>query len=259
MKTLVIYLLLCVGLFAQATKVGGSGTSKVGGSGTSKVTGVVAAGPVSISALTEGNDSDGTSSATTASVSPGSNKLLLLSVSSFRGDSTDPAAPTVTGNGLTWVQVATTLYDSTSSSRRRVSLFRALGASPSAGVITIDFAGANQGVIQWLLSECSNVDTSGTNGSGAVVQSAATNSGGSPAGTTLAAFGSANNATYFTAGWLGVVTSTAGTGFGNLEEIQDAAQITTSSEFRNDNDTTPDMTCSPSASNGGIGIEIKRI
>lgn len=44
MKYLILYLMLSVGLFAQSTKVGGSGTTKVGGSGTTKVT-VASGGP----------------------------------------------------------------------------------------------------------------------------------------------------------------------------------------------------------------------
>lgn len=38
MKTIFLFLALSVGLFAQSTKVGGSGSSKVGGSGSTKVT-----------------------------------------------------------------------------------------------------------------------------------------------------------------------------------------------------------------------------
>jgi len=99
---------------------------------------------------------------TTASVTPGANKLQLLYV--WSQAAVAPNAPTVTGNGLTWVQVATIVFGTT----RRLTLFRALGASPSAGTISIAFAGQSQTAGLWRLTEFAGVDTSGTNGSGAI-------------------------------------------------------------------------------------------
>ncbi len=127
---------------------------------------------ISISNVIANNNSTGVSSATTASITPGSNNLMLATVSSRTTITTNPNVPTLTGNGLTWVQIATINWDSDSSSRKATTLFRALGASPSSGAVTIDFAGQTQGQIYWIIDEVTGMDTSGTNGSGAIVQSA---------------------------------------------------------------------------------------
>ena len=88
--------------------------------------------------LTSGSDVIAGTSATTESISPGANKLILASVSSRRNDSVDPLAPSLSGNGLTWVQVNSIVYDTTSTSRRTITTFRAMGSSPSSGAVTID-------------------------------------------------------------------------------------------------------------------------
>jgi len=117
---------------------------------------------VSVTNLTTGTDTDGNSSASTASVSPSANKLELLTVSSMTNISADPNQPTISGNGLTWVAVSSTIYDTTSSSRRRVTLFRASGQGPTTGALSISFGGQNQTDVAWVLDEATNVDSSGT-------------------------------------------------------------------------------------------------
>lgn len=112
------------------------------------------------------SDTDATS-ASTASISPTSNALVLAWVFTGRAAGTPPA-PTLSGNGLTWVQVATILD---ASSELRLTLFRAMGASPSAGAVTIDCGATTIVAWLWSIVEFTGVDTSGTNGSGAVVQS----------------------------------------------------------------------------------------
>ena len=80
-----------------------------------------------------------------------------------------PNTPTATGAGLTWVQVATVAYSGAST--RRLTVFRAAGASPSAGAVTFDFAGQTQGSFAWSIIQFAGADEGGTNGSAAVVQS----------------------------------------------------------------------------------------
>jgi len=124
-------------------------------------------------AITFANVTSGTGEGTsvdTASVTPASNKLQLLAIASRRGDSTDPTSPTVSGCGLTWVEIASIVFDTSGSSRRALFLFRALGASPSTGAITISHASTTN--FTWILDQVTDNDASGTNGSGAIVQSA---------------------------------------------------------------------------------------
>ena len=73
----------------------------------------------------------------TASHTPAPNTLQLLEVVARTNISVDTVQPTVTGNGLTWVLVNDIVYDTTSSSRKRLSVFRAMGSSPSTGACTI--------------------------------------------------------------------------------------------------------------------------
>lgn len=129
--------------------------------------------------LTSGTGTASTS-AVTASVAPTGNALVVATFLSSLA--AGPAAPTVTGNGLTWVQVDTSAYHTTNG--RRLTAFRAMGASPSAGAITASWGATSQTSFQWSVVECTGVDTSGTNGSGAVAQSASATSG-TGTGTTI--------------------------------------------------------------------------
>lgn len=219
---------------------------------------------VSAANLTTGEDSDGGSSETTASITPSANKLILASVTSRTGISTDPVEPTITGCGLTWVKVATAVYDTTGSSRRRITLFRAMGSSPSTGSLTIDHAGQAQTDVVWTVDEITNADTSGTNGSGAIVQSVANTDETQTTGTltvTLAAFANTNNATYGTFANFGDIaqTTSAGSGFTKVgEKLATTTNLHIASEFKATNDTTVDLTFSNATSQlGGIAIEIK--
>lgn len=103
--------------------------------------------------------------------------------------------PTASGNGLTWVQAGTVLYNDIASPGKRLTLFRAMGASPTSGAVTIDFSGNSQSGIAWSIFEFDGVDTSGSDGENAVAQvvSEAQDSQASPYTLTLAAFGSVDN------------------------------------------------------------------
>lgn len=221
---------------------------------------------VSISNLTASYSTGTISSAVTASISPSSNALILLSVMSRRGDSTEPSVPTVTGNGLTWVNITSIYYDTASTSRKKLSLFRAMGSSPTSGTVTIDFSGENQTDIFWTIDEATNVDTSGTNGSGAVVQSATAKEDAGDGGlltVTLGAFSSTNNATYgtFTSDNGGGSAITVGSGFTLLNEQHPVGLQETLTEWNVGNDTTVDATTPSSAGQctGGIAVEIKAL
>lgn len=122
---------------------------------------------ISVSLLTEGFDNDGGTSSTTASISPGANKLILLGVVAGHTGGAAQVPSSVTGNGLTWVLI--TSFD-IASTNLYVSLWRAMGASPSSGAVTINFSSAMHNCI-WQITEWDGVDTSGTNGSGAIAAS----------------------------------------------------------------------------------------
>lgn len=217
---------------------------------------------ISITSLTSGTDTDGGSSSATASITPSSNKLILLSVYSRTGITAEPNEPTVSGNGLTWVKINGIYFDTTSSSRKKITLFRAMGSSPSTGAITINFAGQNQTDVYWMVEEVTGMETSGTNGSGAIIQSATRKEESWSGGTitaTLAAFASTDNATFGTfLADRGAGTSTVGSGFTALQRIDDSFNNMLD-EYKNTNDTSVDATfdAGTGLSAGGIAIEIK--
>ncbi len=198
--------------------------------------------------LTSSANTTDATSWTTASISPTANRLVLAAVSSSLA--AGPAVPTLTGNGLTWVQVNSRTY----AGNRRVTVFRAMGASPTTGTVVIDFAGVTQLAAAWIFSEYDGVDTSGTNGSGAIVQSViATGTSAAPAAT-LAAFGSTSNATY---GAFSVNNTSGFTGeFAEVADVNVSGLGSLMAEWRNDNDTSVTATCT-SGDWGVVAIEIK--
>ncbi len=213
---------------------------------------------ITCTSLTHGSNVTGVSSATTASISPTTNQLVIITINS-RNATVDPNQATVTGCGLTWVQIVSNNYDNTGSQKRETML-RALG-TPSSGTLTIDFASQVQSDIHWTVDTFTGMDTSGTNGSGAIVQNAV-NQDRTGAGTsltaTLSAFGSTNNATY----GVGVIgntgeTITQGTGFTKIDTETGGTNLTTFSQFRNDNSTSVGYSVSVAGELGVIGVEIK--
>ena len=205
-----------------------------------------------------GSGTNGTSYAT-GSQTPTASELQLLAVTAQAGAGSPE--PTVSGCGLTWVAIRSVAYnDVGGDDKSRLTLFRALG-TPSTGVLTIDFGAASQAQCGWSWSEHAGIDTGGTNGSGAVVQSADNHVESNTTVTvTLAAFDSANNGTYGCFGQRdGTAAWTQGTGFTELGEWAggDTPGMSAQSEWRNDNDTGVDATSDQTADLAGIAVEIK--
>ena len=205
--------------------------------------------------LTTSSSGAGGSSFNTASISPTANSLVLVATRSNVG--TTPNIPTITGASMTWVEITNTLF---SSDNGQISLFRSLSSSPGSGALTIDFAGQSQDQIHWQISEFANVDRSGTNGSGAIVQSTTTTASSVTTITaTLSAFSSVNNATYGCIGANNTKVFTAGSGFTELGQNNDNSR-SIEAEWKNSNDTSVDWTVGANADNfGAIAIEIKNI
>lgn len=204
------------------------------------------------------SDTDATSYAT-ASVSPGGNRLILLAVASHKTDTASPNAPTASGNGITWVEVVTFLHDAAGADRSRITLLRGMVAAPSAGAVTIDFAGQTQHACLWSVEEFDGVDTSGTDGSGAVVQNGTQDSQGTSALlVTLAAFGSTDNAGYGCFNKQANPSSfTVGSGFTLLGNVASTAPVHRLSSEWKLNDNTVDGTAGSTNQGGGIAIEVK--
>lgn len=209
---------------------------------------------ISASSIIASSSSTDATSYNTESVSPTANRLYLLGIINF-GNSPDATEPTVTGASMTWTKVVTLQRANTTA---RVTIFRSLSASPGTGALTIDFGGVTQANCGWHLSEFTGIDTSGTNGSGAIVQSGS-NEAAAPNSSltvTLSAMSSTDNASY------GVMREGAGnavnegSGFTELSEVGvEGAQ--TQAEWKL-NDNTVDWSYSSSAGASiGAACEIK--
>ena len=203
--------------------------------------------PITQALLTSGSGTNA-SVFTPASITPSANKLIKVSVTSVRF-AAPPAAPTISGNSITYVQIRSIAL----GNWQRLTVFRAMG-SPTSGSPTITF-GATQDSCDWVFGEFGGVDTSGSNGSGAVRQdNEASVSNSESVEVPLGAFGAAGNAT---AGAFLLSSAPAniipGSGF---TEIADLGELQT--EWRVDNDQTVDVTWVGSRNAVGVAIEIKQ-
>ncbi len=217
---------------------------------------------ISATDLAEGGASSANiKTATTQSIAPGANQLILAWIVNTNNQT--PDVPTLSGNGLTWVLTSTAVWNAGKPTfLDRITLFRAMGASPTPGTVTITFS-SGQESIAWSIVEFSGVDTSGTNGSGAVVQTATgTDDAAGPSGLTItlpSAIGSGNA----TAGGFGNAGALAasispGTGYTAFSEVYlSGPQSDLRAEWRPDGNATVNATQSGSFPMGGIAIEIR--
>ena len=195
---------------------------------------------ISFSHLDGGNNASPGSSVNTGSITPGSNKLVLVSIASgFSGGGL--ITPTISGCSMTWELVAS---DGSNTAGMESFIFRGMASSPTTGALTIDYGGVSRNFVKWSVDEGTGMDTSGTNGSGAIIQSNTNfiDSGASTGITvTLGAFANSGNATfgtvtYSTAG----DTVTVGSGFTQL--FNDTTTRVQVVEWKNSSDTSVDWT-----------------
>ena len=213
--------------------------------------------------LTAGADTTDANSFPTASVTLLANRLILAAIGNSKA--TTANVPTLSSTGATWVQIAT-LETTTGGGFRRATLFRTMVSSDQTGVITIGFAGVIQAGAMWSIDQFTGVDTSGTNGSGAVVQNATAidDSGTATSLTiTLAAFADAVNNTSY---GMGIVARSAaedlvpGTGFVQLADVGHSSPIMSLlSEWKSPvgEDISVDFTWTTAAAACGIAVEVK--
>lgn len=199
--------------------------------------------------LTASSDSTDATSYTTASVTLVTGRLYLLSVENSHGTSAT-AVSSITG-GPTFTSRSTTQYN---SSLNRVSIWSAVPTSDYTGTLTIDFGATTQTGCVWSLNEFSGVDTASNDG---IVQQAVGTGSSGTALSTLAAFGSANNATFAAHGHAAATASAPGSGFTELSDTTAATPAQAlCTDWRVDNDTTADATFT-SAQWGSCAVEIK--
>lgn len=206
--------------------------------------------------LTSGADAADATSYTTASITPTANRLVLA-FTMVNDTGANPSQPTLSGNGLTWIFAADRVWD---SSRRRITVFRAMTASPSAGIVTIDCGATTHEGCGWSINEFAGIDTGGTHGSAAVIQSLSNFDDGVPETleVTLGAFGDAANATFGAFAIDGISHSVVqGAGFTELSDDELTGGVgTIYTEWRNDNDISVDISWTTGDDCAGMAVEI---
>lgn len=198
----------------------------------------------------------GTAVIASGSYTPTANALLLAFIAN--GQSFGPPVSTVVGNGLTWVFIARA-QGGGGTGPCNIEVWRAMGSAPTVGAVTATFAGNVASAIIRIV-QLTGVDTSGTNGSGAIVQSVTSNSAGAanPAVTLAAISGGGKNTVIGVndtsgatgsqpeAGWL-LDTNTSASANGNMVAVYQKLST----------DNTIVITNPTVAGYGMIGLEIK--
>ena len=181
----------------------------------------------------------------TVSVTPTSEVLIAIQC----GDAATVTISGITGCGLTWTQVASVLTD-WGSGNYRDFLWKGIGTA-SAGQITVTFA-VNPGTANYIIS-----NVAGHNTAGMIVQSVTATGSSSTAAATLAAFADAGNATFAFVNQNQNDGVTPGTGFTELnEQIRASFTVSSQTQWRADNDTSPDATFATSNPWSIIAVEI---
>jgi hypothetical protein len=193
-----------------------------------------------------------------SSIAPAPNTLVTVAVTTHNATAAAPV-PTLSGGGMaSWDVVATTTYDVVGTPKKRITIFRAMSALPGSGPITIT-SSVTLSDCQWIVSQWSGVDAGGTNGSGAIVQTA---SNAADAVTTLAVplapFANPNDVAYGVFGVnSNVVAVTPGAGFTEIDE-QPSTESTAADLFAEWGVNLPTIGASWATKNAGaLGVEIK--
>jgi len=212
--------------------------------------------PVSIINLVENFSNTDATSYATASVNVTAGDLILVAVTNSKGST--PDTPSISGVGTTFALVHATngivVYDA-AGTQRKLTLLYGIVPSTTSGAITIGFGANTQTGCAWSVGKATGHDASGT-----IVQSAKNNADGTtPLTVTLAAFASADNATYGAFAISGSNTPSVGTGFTELGRATSTTpEMVIFTEWKATNDTSVDFSIGGTVpETGGIAIEIK--
>jgi hypothetical protein len=223
-------------------------------------------GASSLSAITKAtiHSSTDASSYSFAPITANNAKLYVVFLGTSIGSGTAPAATGIAGAGLSFTEIGAAggrLYSGGSGGGvRRVQAWRALVASgATTGAITINLA-AVATAMDAVLLEFSGADTSGTNGSGAIVQSVVNNLNSTTSLTLpMAAFGSSANrpAAFFSHRVQEATTEELG--YTELDDASHGSPSTgTQCEWHASTpENTPSASWTTAGDAGGFAIEVK--
>ncbi len=218
-------------------------------------------GAITMNLLTSGCDTTNQSTYISASFTPTANALVLASTSAIRVGGPVPNLPALTGNSLTWTSQRQVNFNTAGTPTQRLGLWRDLYASPTTGSLTMNYGDNIDGAC-WSVFEFAGVDTSGTHGSGAFLQSTGNQgSGGTTTNGDLAAFSDAvNNVALLIVGLNSAqdVIPEVGGAWAQIHDVNhDTPGHTLFSEWRTGEDLTPRATWGAAATQGNSVFEIK--
>lgn len=208
--------------------------------------------------LTSGFSTGDASFYDTGSISPASNRIILAIGATLRNTVDIPSVPSLVGNGLTWIQIISQTWDHAGTDRGRISLFRAVGPSPSSGVLRFTYS-ETQRRHTWAVIELGSLDIGG-GGADGIVQAASNKLAASlTPSVSLGAFSDIVN------GVIGVThfdgptnpTVTPGVGFGEIIEQANSEGGGIQVQFAPVNISPVDWTLSLSQETGNIGVELR--
>jgi len=235
-----------------SARIGGTAITQTA---TVQVTAQTAA-PITQALLTSGNNAANQRVYTTAAIAPAPQALVTVAVLMRR--SAGALSPTITGGGMpAWQTVATLDFDTQGAPTKRLTVFRAMSAAPGSGPITITFSSTVSNV-QWIASQWNGVETSGTNGSGAIVQAGTARSDGATSlAVALTPFSVANDVAY---GVVGVARNgpivTPASGFSEIVEVSSGETSALQAEWAA-NQPTVGASWTPSSRAGILAVDIR--
>ena len=207
--------------------------------------------------LTAGfTDTDG-ANAVSASITLPANALILAALHTSRAAATTQTV-SAASTGAVWEAVNNRTFNSTATPRSRVSLFRTMVTSDQTGIVIFSTSSSHDCWI-WSIISFAGVDTTGTNGSGAIVQSAVGAGDIDPTwGVTLAAFGDAvNNATYIAVSYDVDQTFTPNSPLTALNETNSTAPTRDLFDAWNLGENLSPSGTTSGGDWGGVAVEIK--
>lgn len=207
-----------------------------------------------------GSGASAATSFNTASVSPTANRLILVTIHAYISTgSTQPATPTVTGNGITYASVVEAATDNSGTDQGRIFVFRGMAASPSAGAITISFGAVTMTRCQWSVDQSdANVETGGTNGSSAIVQStgASSASGATSLSINYPTAMTSGNSGFSAFGHQQTEAKTPRAGWTELADVTTVSLASVETQYIAGTDTAGSASWTTGSRSGGVIIEI---
>ena len=199
--------------------------------------------------LTSGTTTTAGTSFATASVDPGDNRYVVITVVGYRTLGAEVAI-SATGNGITYA-----LTEGRAEGSYSMSTFRGMNASPSAGAITVTYTSSHTRM-GWAVSEFIDTAITGDSGADADKQSADNYSASANSLSVTLATNAVGSATYGAFFMDGPVDATPGDGFTQIHEVTDGAVLLLMTQWKASTDTSVDATYSVTSIAMGIALEI---